>query len=145
MSESSALRQVLLNSHDAGCVLFRNNTGMGWVGRMQRLMPGAAYIVKPGDVILGGARPLHAGLCKGSSDCIGWSNVIVTPEMVGLPLAVFTAVEVKAKRGHADKYQKQFIEQVNLARGIGRVLREGEDFIERIRVAVDELIGTAAC
>lgn len=141
MSEASALRQALLSSHDAGCVLFRNNTGMGWVGRTQRLMPGAAYIVKAGDVILGGARPLHAGLCKGSSDCIGWSNVIVTAEMVGLPLAVFTAVEVKAKGGHADKHQKQFIEQVNRARGIGMVLREGEDFIERISAGAGGLIG----
>ena len=35
------------------------------------------------------------GLCKGSSDCIGWTTVKITPEMVGRKVAVFTAIEVK--------------------------------------------------
>ena len=35
------------------------------------------------------------GLCKGSSDCIGWTTVEITPEMVGRKVAVFTAIEVK--------------------------------------------------
>lgn len=56
------------------------------------------------------------GLGKGTSDLVGWKRVIVTPEMVGRPLAVFVAIEVKAPGGRTDKgrleLQRNFIAQV---------------------------------
>ncbi len=38
---------------------------------------------------------VNAGLGKGSSDLIGWTPTIVTMDMVGDTVAVFTAIEVK--------------------------------------------------
>ena len=125
MSETDLIRRMLLESYDAGCVLFRNNTGMGWAGKLAR-HNGA------GDVTLRNARPLHAGLCTGSSDTIGWANVIVTPEMVGKSMAVFMAVECKAKKGATSADQIRFLHNVNRAGGIGIVLRDGESIVERI-------------
>ena len=81
--------------------LFRNNTG--------------ALMDQNG-------RLVTFGLCKGSSDLIGFKTITITPEMVGAELAVFTAIEVKDK-GHATKYQKNFIDVVKKAGGIAGVAK----------------------
>jgi hypothetical protein len=80
--------------------IFRNNTG--------------AVVTQDG-------RLVTFGLCKGSSDLIGWTEVEITPEMVGQKLAVFTAVEVKKKGKKPTKEQKQFIKIVSDAGGIAKV------------------------
>lgn len=120
MNETEVLKIVLLAASKAGSVLFRNNTGMGWVG--QRL-PGG----NNGMIILQNARPLDAGLCKGSSDLIGWTSVEITPEMVGRKMAVFTAVEVKAKGGKLSDEQRHFLEVVDKAGGFCGVARGAAD------------------
>jgi hypothetical protein len=63
------------------------------------------------------------GLCVGSSDLIGYRVVVVTPEMVGQKVAVFTAIEAKSATGRATDRQQRFIEQVNFDGGIGQVVR----------------------
>lgn len=102
-----------------GARLFRQNTGLGWVGR----------IVSKTDrtVTLADPRPLHAGLCVGSSDVIGWTPVTVTPDMVGQTLAVFTAIEVKTKGVAVTKEQRAFVEAVASAGGIGAVAFSTEE------------------
>lgn len=85
--------------------IFRNNTG-----RLKQ-----------------GNRIVHFGLCRGSSDLIGWTPVEITPEMVGQTVAVFTAVEVKTPKGRATKEQKNFIEQVRSAGGLAGVARSAEE------------------
>jgi hypothetical protein len=86
----------------AGSRLFRNNVGVLLDQRGQRI----AY-----------------GLCHGSSDLIGW-----TPRVIGgIPVAVFTAIEVKKPGGRLEPHQRQFIEQVLAAGGIaGRATSEAE-------------------
>lgn len=103
---------VLMGKHFPNTVLFRNNTGMGWVGEI---------VNQTGNTItLANYRPLHAGLIKGSSDNIGWTPVLITPEMVGKTVALFTAVEnKKLKSGRIKAEQQQFIDNVNNAGGIG--------------------------
>jgi VRR-NUC domain len=96
------------------CVLFRNNTGQAWAGRTQRMGK---------DVILYDARPFHGGLCVGSSDLIGWKTVQVTPDMVGKPLAVFCAIEVKSLTGRATEEQRNFIGQVQRAGGLAGIAK----------------------
>lgn len=54
---------------------------------------------------------IEYGLGKGTSDLIGWKRVIVTPEMVGHPIAVFVAIEVKAPGGRTNKERMQ--QQIN--------------------------------
>jgi len=62
------------------------------------------------------------GLCRGSSDLIGWRSIIVTPAMVGKRLAVFTAIEVKVPGVRTDRkrleQQADFIAAVRLAGGL---------------------------
>jgi hypothetical protein len=46
-----------------------------------------------------GRGAVRFGLCKGSSDLIGLRSLEITPELVGLRLAQFVALEVKAAQG----------------------------------------------
>ena len=75
--------------------LFRNNTG--------------ALLDMQG-------RLVKFGLCKGSSDLIGFKSVTITPDMVGQKIAIFSAIEVKDK-GKATVDQKNFINIVQKAGG----------------------------
>ena len=67
-------------------------------------------------------RLVRFGLTPGSSDLIGWRTIEVTPDMVGKPLAVFAAIEVK-DRGRPTPQQVAFLEAVTNAGGIGGVAR----------------------
>jgi ribosomal protein S19 len=106
--------------------LFRNNVGTGWVGK--------TIHHHNGRVILENARPLDAGLCKGSSDLIGWTTVEITPEMVGKKVAVFTALEVKAAKGNPTDEQLCFIENVKKAGGIAEVVRSKEEAEKKLHL-----------
>lgn len=71
---------------------------------------------------LDGLRVIEAGLsASGSSDLIGWTRIEITPDMVGTVHAVFTAVEVKTKKGKASEDQKKFIQMVLDAGGIAKI------------------------
>jgi hypothetical protein len=71
-------------------------------------------------------RLVRYGLCKGSSDLIGYRTVTITPDMVGQQLAVFTAIEVK-DRGAPTPEQLHFIAQVKAAGGLAGVARSVAD------------------
>jgi hypothetical protein len=64
---------------------------------------------------------IRYGLCKGSSDLIGWVPVTVTEGMVGETLALFCAVEVKTAGVEVTSEQAHFIETINRAGGIAGV------------------------
>lgn len=67
-------------------------------------------------------RLVTFGLCKGSSDLIGWRSVTVTPDMVGQKLAVFVAIEVKDK-GRPTQEQLAFVKTVRDAGGLAGIAR----------------------
>lgn len=71
-------------------------------------------------------RMVTFGLCKGSSDLVGWRSTTITADMVGQQLAVFTAIEVKDK-GRPTPEQIAFVEAVRKAGGIAGVARSIED------------------
>jgi hypothetical protein len=121
MTETNTLRAILLAAAKRlpHVRLFRNNVGMGWAGRL-------IHRTEAGTVALHGARPLHAGLCEGSSDLIGWTTLEITPDMVGRKVAVFTAVEVKVPGKKPTAEQINFITQVRTAGGIAEVLTDAE-------------------
>ena len=104
--------------------IFRNNTGMGWCGESHR--------TKTGDMLIKNPRPLHAGLCKGSSDEIGWTTIEITADMVGKKIAVFTALEVKKKTGTARKEQLNFLNAVIKSGGIAGLVRSAEEAVKLI-------------
>lgn len=119
MKESNAMRRIMLAVSAAGSRVFRNNTGMGWVGEIINQSSSAITLRNP--------RPLHAGLCKGSSDLIGWTPVTITPDMVGRTVAVFTAIETKSRHGRASDDQIIFVDAIRRAGGIaGVAFNEGQ-------------------
>lgn len=121
MNETPTQRRIMLALGALpGVRLFRNNTGMGWAGRL--------LSNENGRVTLENARPLHAGLTKGSGDLIGWKTVEVTPDMVGKKLAVFTSIEVKREKGgRVSDAQDNWREVVKRMGGIAIVARTEEE------------------
>jgi len=104
--------------------VFRNNVGTAWVGNVSPTSDGGKYIKN--------ARPLHAGLCKGSSDLIGWTTKEITPEMVGKKVAIFTALEIKTPTGKATPEQKTFLRVVKEAGGISGIARSEADAVNLV-------------
>ena len=101
-----------------GIRVFRNNTGTGWIGDVASHSPDRIVLINP--------RPLHAGLCTGSSDLIGWRTIIAQP---GQRIAQFVAIEVKTQIGRVSPEQANFISVLNAAGGLAAVVRSPEEAI----------------
>jgi hypothetical protein len=112
MRETQIQNRIRIAASRLGSRLFRNNVGTA--------------TTESGHLI-------RFGLCKGSSDLIGWTPVEITADMVGQQIAVFTAIEVKTVKGRVSDDQQHFIDAVEDAGGIAAVARsEGElDYILR--------------
>ncbi len=124
MKEIEIQNRALLALSKGPTRLFRQNTAMGWAGKV---------LARNGStLIIDNARPLHAGLCRGSADTIGWHTIEITPEMVGTRVAVFAAIEFKAPGKRPTAEQGQFGGQVLTAGGIYGVAWSVEDAVEII-------------
>jgi hypothetical protein len=124
-------QRILLACGSGEVRLWRNNVGLGWTGAVTKVTPRNIRFVRaelqPGDVVIRAARPLHAGLCVGSSDLIGYRSFLVGPEHVGQRVARFAAVEVKSATGRPSKEQTAFLNHVEGAGGVAGVTRSVED------------------
>jgi len=124
MSSEQITQQKILLAHGSGDTrLWRNNVGTGWAGQATRITAGnlsaIAHTLRPGDVIIRNARPLHAGLCVGSSDLIGYRKVG--------DLAQFVALEVKSATGRPTTEQTRFLDHINTAGGCAAIVRSVAD------------------
>ncbi len=72
------------------------------------------------------------GLVPGSSDLIGWYSTVITQDMVGRKIALFTAVECKSLGGELTESQEQFLEVVRGAGGIGVVASESMQAVRQV-------------
>lgn len=121
MNESAIQALILRDlTADPAVRLFRSNTAVGWVGQLIAKLPN-------GRVLLGNARPLHAGLCVGSADVIGWVSRAVTVADVGRRVAVFASLEVKSARGVASPEQINWRRVVSEAGGIAGIVRSVDE------------------
>ncbi len=128
MFETNLQKLIMLGVSKIGTTtIFRNNVGMGWIGKSKRISQPTNVKLMPGDILIQNGRPLHAGLCEGSSDLVGWTERTVTPEMVGKKVAIFTAVEVKTDAGRVTAQQMNFISRVRQAGGIAGIARSPEE------------------
>lgn len=119
MSEHRAQNEIRL-AIGGDAAMFRNNVGKAWVGD--------AMILKDGSVLIRNPRILHAGLHKGSGDLIGWKSIVVTPDMVGELVAVFSSIEVKPpKGGRITADQINWRDKVLSAGGYAGIARSPED------------------
>ena len=73
------------------------------------------------------------GLCPGSSDLIGFRTVVITPDMVGQRVAIFSAVEVK-DRGRPTDQQQAFLRLVEQHGGLAGVARSVPDALTILRL-----------
>lgn len=119
-SESEIQQEIQLEAPKLKVSLMRNNSG-GFKDENGRL-------VRYG---LGQTSNLQA---YKSSDLIGWTEVVITPDMVGKSMAVFTAIEVK-KEDWKPKYkdtretaQRNFIEWVKSRGGIAAMVNSVDEF-----------------
>ena len=72
-------------------------------------------------------RPVQFGLARGSADLIGWRTLVITPEMVGQRIAVFTSIEVKTPTGRVRPEQQAWLACVQQCGGIAGVARSIAD------------------
>jgi hypothetical protein len=123
MSEHITQQRILLSCGSGSVRLWRNNVGTGWAGQATKVTPGniraVAAALRPGDVVVRQGRPLHAGLCVGSSDLIGYRQVD--------GVAQFVALEVKSATGRPTAEQAQFIDHINGAGGVAGIVRSVAD------------------
>lgn len=123
-SESSVQRTVWLAVAQrtvARATLFRTNSGKAWLSGA-----GPAKRMTDGSVLVPAGRPVALGLALTSGDTVpgladltGWTSVVVTPDMVGRTLPVFTVVETKESGGGRRRdNQINFVRQVQQAGGI---------------------------
>lgn len=128
MSETTrVLPEILLALSSAGATVWRQNVGTGWVGEVHRVSQRGPVMLNPGDVVIRAARPLHAGLCAGSSDIIGIDPQVIGAEHVGQTWGRFLAVEGKSSRGRASSEQQQFIDHIQKHGGISGIARSGAE------------------
>lgn len=126
-SEAAIQAKILLACGRDGTVLFRQNTAVAWVGKHQEFRRPELVLMRPGDVVIREARRLHAGLCKGSPDIVGWQPVKITADMVGTTLAVFVGLEVKSSTGRPTPEQRNFLDRLAQAGGVASVVRSPAD------------------
>lgn len=79
-------------------------------------------------------RLVQFGLAKGSADLIGWRTLVITPEMVGQRVAVFTSLEIKTPTGRLAPAQRAWLGVVHQAGGIAGVARSVSD---ALRIVTD--------
>lgn len=134
MSETKLSAEIALGISRASrgkVITWRNNVGVGLAisakGKLWKKIVEAciALVAKFG----GRASLVKYGLCVGSSDRIGITPVLITSEMVGMTLGVFTAIEVKTPTGSATDDQENFIQQVRAAGGFAGIARTVDEAV----------------
>lgn len=108
-SESATLNAILRYCQRPHIRLYRQNTG--------------AFAIGSGA----GKRFVRAGLCKGSSDIIGWKSVPAKVNGEMRDVAIFVALEVKSEKGRVRREQAAFLNDVADSGGIAGVVRSIAD------------------
>ena len=112
MSETRLLNLTRLEAGKRGARVFRNQVG---------------------HYKLADGRRITSGLMPGSSDLIGWTEIEVTPDMVGRKVAVFTSLECKIpawtprEKDKTWQGQKAWLAAVRDSGGISGVVQAESD------------------
>ena len=126
MAAESTVQKTILLGLGAISRLFRLNSGKAY---LSNLGPPGVKRLQDGSVLVKAARSISLGFAyttgdpvNGQSDLAGWTSVVITPEMVGKRVAVFTAIETKrTKGGKASSDQVNFVTQVAEQGGIAGI------------------------
>lgn len=138
-SEQTIQKRIMLALSKAGSRIFRNNVGVAIYQSQHRSQSGGPVTQCPRCGASNGAkRVVRYGLCKGSSDIIGWTPHRVTDADIGRLIAVFTAIDAKRPGEHATAEQCDFFDAVRAHGGIAGVAvspEQAEAIIEQWRGA----------
>lgn len=120
-SESEVQQLIQLESPKHKCVLLRNNSG--------------AFKDGTGRLVRFGLGQSSNNVGYKSSDLIGWTEVVITPDMVGKQIAVFTAIEVKEekwkpKNDSREQGQTNFVNWVRMRGGIAGIVKSVDEFLQ---------------
>ena len=126
MASERAIQNAIRNGLTDHGLYFRANVGRAWTGNQVERLPGRR-------VLIHGARPFDTGLPPGFSDLFGNTPVVITPEMVGQTIGVFTVMEVKTPTGRLSDVQRRFLQAVNDNGGRAGVARSVEDALRIVR------------
>lgn len=120
-TETDLQRRIQLELSSTETKLLRNNVGEAWLGR--------TFTVIDGCLASGQAIRVAYGLGPGSSDLIGLHAVVITSEMIGRRVALFSAIEVKRPIGRVNltREQQNFIHVVENMGGLAGVARSIDD------------------
>ncbi len=132
MKESNIQKLIMIKASQLGSRLFRINVGTGWTGDKIIKGNGKPVILGPRDMLIKNYRPFKTGVPKGYHDTSGWTPMVITQDMVGKKVAVFTMLEIKTTKGKATPEQLNFEKVVNEAGGISAVLRSEADLEEAL-------------
>lgn len=131
--ETNIFKLSLVALSELGSRIFRINTGSAWAGNKIIKLP-ASHKTWPGAIVILDPRRFSTGTPPGYSDGTGWTPIVITPEMVGEQIAVFTAVETKTRIGKkATDDQQNFINQIIQTGGIAGVARSPEEAVQIVR------------
>jgi len=112
--ETALQRSIMVALSEAGCTVWRSNTGQAYAGRVVHSSAGV--------VTLANASPITFGMCVGASDIIGI-----------MPDGRFLAVEVKTAKGRTTAEQERFLFHVQLMGGVAGVARSVDDALKIIQ------------
>lgn len=120
--EIPLMKELQIAATRLGARLFRQNVGLAWVGRAEKIARAKSVAVRPGDVLIRAARPFKAGIA-GMSDLGGWVPVTITEDMVGKTVAVYVQVEVK-DGARPTPEQLKWIDAVRAAGGLAGIAHD---------------------
>ena len=123
--EGAVIARILIDATAKGWRLFRNSVGLAWQGRVTEETTLKDKAGLPLHVVeLVGARRINYGLCRGSSDLIGWRPVVITADMIGQTIAQFCAVECKTESySRTTDDQDNFLREVAASGGLAGIAR----------------------
>lgn len=101
-----------LQASALGARVFRNNVGLFYTRR---------------------GTPVRCGLVTGSGDLIGWRTEVITPDLIGTPVARFLSIEAKQGTGRLEKAQRDWRTAVLAAGGLAFTAYSETDVIEALK------------
>lgn len=114
--------------------VFNNDNGTSVVGGQQFITKSAGPVhFKKGQRVTIGGQVIKYGLYPGSGDKVGWTEKIVTQDMVGKQVAIFTSIEIKTHNDHLSKKQRTWNRIVAAAGGIVEVWQDIKGEIVRLK------------
>jgi hypothetical protein len=124
VSEAEIQQKIQIEGPHHSCILMRNNSG--------------AFKDETGRVVRFGLGNISPKSLK-SSDLIGITTIVITPEMVGQHIGIFTAIEAKSEdfkgpSNEREKSQADFIRWVQSRGGIAGFAKSVDEFKQLLGV-----------